>query len=80
MAAGQEYVWTFTAPDEGFYEFDTKGSVGDTVLSVKEETCDGTTIACGQYSDFENAMNDYFRGQATVASKSRPLWLDSEHV
>jgi len=55
-AAGQELVYTFTAPDEGFYEFDTVGSAGDTVLSVREETCDGTVIACGDNMDQEGMV------------------------
>jgi hypothetical protein len=52
-ANGQEVVYTFTAPMEGFYEFDTVGSGGDTVLHIREATCEGKIIACGDDSDFE---------------------------
>jgi hypothetical protein len=56
-AGGQEVVWTWTAPSEGFFKFDTIGSAGNTTLYVRDAegdamNCDGPVIACGGDIDF----------------------------
>jgi hypothetical protein len=61
-ANGQELVYTFTAPEEGFYEFDTVGSMGDTVLHLREETCEGEIFACGDDLDFEAMITQSVAG------------------
>lgn len=41
-----EASYTFTAPHEGRYIFDTIGSSFDTVLELRSETCTGSVIRC----------------------------------
>ena len=41
-----ESTFTFTAPSDGFYSFDTLGSDSDTVLYVLYGACDGELLAC----------------------------------
>ncbi|MEM6993767.1 MAG: hypothetical protein AAF721_24850, partial [Myxococcota bacterium] len=41
-----EYTWTFTAPADGDYLFDTAGSTFDTVMYVLDGECMGEELAC----------------------------------
>ncbi len=41
-----DIAYTFTAPADGPYTFDTFGSALDTVLSVRDGLCEGTVLDC----------------------------------
>jgi hypothetical protein len=41
-----DVAYSFTAPSNGTYTFDTNGSAFDTVLYVKDGSCTGAEIAC----------------------------------
>lgn len=47
LKAGPDMVYSFTAPRDGDYTFDTRGSEFDTVLHVHDLTCAGTELGCG---------------------------------
>lgn len=42
----RDLAWTFTAPSDGDYTFDTFGSSFDTILAVLDGTCGGAELAC----------------------------------
>jgi hypothetical protein len=41
-----ERTYSFTAPESAMYELNTFGSLYDTVLAVRDATCDGAELAC----------------------------------
>lgn len=41
-----DMVYSFTAPDDGLYVFNTFGSSFDTILQVYDERCSGTSLGC----------------------------------
>lgn len=43
---GNDASYTFTAPADALYEFDTAGSAIDTVVYVRDASCDGSEIDC----------------------------------
>src|SRR6266404_630178 len=43
------FLWT--APSAGAYAIDTQGSDFDTLLSMRQETCDGSELACNDDAD-----------------------------
>jgi len=45
-AIAPDAAFEFIAPASGSYRFDTIGSAFDTVLSIRNGTCDGTQLAC----------------------------------
>lgn len=55
---GNDETWTFTAPNDGTFIFDTIGSVTDTILYVLDGGCGGAEIDC----------NDDTSGTASVLS------------
>ncbi|WP_437835320.1 MXAN_6577-like cysteine-rich protein [Sorangium sp. So ce1153] len=46
VAGGAEATYSFTAPSDGVYIFDTFGSAFDTVVHVHDATCGGTSLGC----------------------------------
>ena len=44
--SGRDVTYTWTAPDDGEYVFDTRGSDYDTVLHVRDGDCSGEELAC----------------------------------
>ena len=44
--AGNDEAWTFTAPNDGVFVFDTIGSVTDTILYVLDGDCNGASLGC----------------------------------
>ncbi len=47
-------LYTFTAPQDGLYSFDTFGSALDTVVYLRDGGCDGTELDCND--DFSGAV------------------------
>ncbi|MGK4007578.1 MXAN_6577-like cysteine-rich protein [Sorangium sp. So ce1036] len=45
-AGGAEETYSFTAPSDGVYVFDTFGSSFDTIVHVHDGTCGGASLAC----------------------------------
>jgi len=45
-SASNDHEYTFTAPIDGTYVFNTDGSGFDTVLTVREDDCDGHELGC----------------------------------
>ncbi len=45
-AGAEDLAFSWTAPSNGTYTFDTDGSIYDTVLYVLDGTCSGAEIAC----------------------------------
>ncbi|WP_437636266.1 MXAN_6577-like cysteine-rich protein [Sorangium sp. So ce854] len=45
-AGGAEQTYSFTAPSDGVYIFDTFGSSFDTVVHVRDGTCGGASLGC----------------------------------
>ncbi|WP_437288710.1 MXAN_6577-like cysteine-rich protein [Sorangium sp. So ce406] len=45
-AGGAEQTYSFTAPSDGVYIFDTFGSSFDTVVHVHDGTCGGASLGC----------------------------------
>ncbi|WP_437677560.1 MXAN_6577-like cysteine-rich protein [Sorangium sp. So ce131] len=41
-----EIVYTFTAPEDGRYLFDTFGSAFDTILQLRQDGCAGVSLGC----------------------------------
>ncbi len=50
-AGSPDAEFTFTAPADGTYTFDTHGSQLDSVLYVLDGTCDGTELGCNDDGD-----------------------------
>lgn len=48
---GPDLEYTFTAPEDGTYTFDTHGSSLNTVLYVQGDTCGGGELACDDNGD-----------------------------
>jgi hypothetical protein len=44
--SGNDVNYTFTAPNDGLFIFDTEGSAIDTVLYALADDCDGAELAC----------------------------------
>jgi hypothetical protein len=60
-SGGEDLVYTWTAPADGFYRFDTFGSALDTVVYVYAGTCLGPERACN-----DDSGGDY-QSQVSVA-------------
>lgn len=54
-AGAPDLGYTFTAPADGFYTFDTHGSQLDTVIYVLDGECAGTEIACNDNGDLSQS-------------------------
>jgi len=61
---GADYVYSWTAPENGVYRFDTADSVADTVLYIYDACMDGSEIACNDDVDFDD---DVFTSAVTVS-------------
>lgn len=71
---GNDASYTFTAPVDALYEFDSTGSAIDTVVYVRDAACDGTELDCDWVA---------FGGQATAyaaltAGQTVVVTLDSD--
>jgi hypothetical protein len=43
---GNDEAWTFTAPNDGVFVFDTIGSATDTILYLLDGDCNGASLGC----------------------------------
>ncbi|AUX41174.1 hypothetical protein SOCE26_025810 [Sorangium cellulosum] len=67
-SAGGEATYSFTAPEDGYYIFDTVGSAVDTVLSVREGGCGGPEVACSANGTDSWAFVELSAGETIVVS------------
>ncbi|WP_437970023.1 MXAN_6577-like cysteine-rich protein [Sorangium sp. So ce260] len=65
---GGEATYAFTAPADGYYDISTLGSTIETVLSVREEGCDGAEIACTADGRASRALVPLDAGQTVLIS------------
>ncbi|AUX39413.1 hypothetical protein SOCE26_008040 [Sorangium cellulosum] len=57
-SSAPEMVYTFTAPEDGRYLFDTFGSAFDTILQVREGSCAGASVGCSDNAgNSQSALN-----------------------
>jgi hypothetical protein len=63
-----DVAFTFTAPADGPYTFDTFGSALDTILSVRDGVCDGDVIDCNDdgIGDQSLVSVDLLQGQTVT--------------
>ncbi|MGK4007579.1 MXAN_6577-like cysteine-rich protein [Sorangium sp. So ce1036] len=67
-AAAPDVVYTFTAPEDGYYVVDTVGSAFDTIVQVREGSCAGDALACNDDAGgSQSAVNVPLRAGQTVA-------------
>ncbi|WP_438009546.1 MXAN_6577-like cysteine-rich protein [Sorangium sp. So ce321] len=50
-SGGPEATYSFTAPADGIYTFDTEGSTFDTILDVRSGSCAGPSLRCNDDVD-----------------------------
>ena len=55
---GPEATYSFTAPADGTYEFNTFGSAYDTILHAHDGTCQGAALACND--DYAGLQSQIF--------------------
>ncbi|WP_437680082.1 MXAN_6577-like cysteine-rich protein [Sorangium sp. So ce131] len=65
---GGEATYSFTAPSDGYYLFDTVGSTIDTVLSVHQGGCGGPEVACSANGTDSSAFVELSAGETIVVS------------